>query len=151
MKDKEKQIEEMAIEDIVKIYPEISRPTAFGIINVLKIKYGKPKLPKDSVVLSREEWEAKLDEQYEKGQLDTRNDFDGKIVLERERFEHLCDLAYFGSGEEEIRKETAEKIFLESIEKVKERFRQTKGYSTCYDIVFTLMKLAKQFGVEIKE
>jgi hypothetical protein len=54
--DKE-TIEEMAIEDIVKIYPAISRPTAFGIINILKFKYGKPKLPKDSVALSKEEYE----------------------------------------------------------------------------------------------
>ena len=44
-----------------------------------------------------------------------------------------------------------EKIFNEVITKIKERFEQTKGYTTCYDVVFALTELAKQYGVEIKE
>ncbi len=47
--------------------------------------------------------------------------------------------------------ETAENIFIQAIEKVKERFTQTKGYTTCYDVVFVLENLAKEFGVELKE
>lgn len=32
------------------------------------------------------------------------------VVLTREEYERLCDLAYFGNGEETVRKETAEKF-----------------------------------------
>ena len=35
------------------------------------------------------------------------------VVLTREEYEKLCDLAYFGNGEEVIRKETAEKYHAE--------------------------------------
>ena len=36
-----------------------------------------------------------------------------KVVLTQKEYERLCDLAYFGSGEETIRKETAREIFSE--------------------------------------
>ena len=35
---------------------------------------------------------------------------EGVVLLTREEYEKLCDLAYFGNGEETIRKETAEKF-----------------------------------------
>lgn len=85
MKDKEKQIEEIAkvmcstclsVEQpcYMKNQPcSLTKKQAQALY-----EQGYRKLPEDSVVFSREEWEAKLDEQYEKGQLDTRNDFDGK-------------------------------------------------------------------------
>lgn len=57
-------------------------------------------------------------------------------MLERERFEHLCDLAYFGSGEEEIRKETAEKIYRELCE---------------HGTTYVKKWIKEQFSVEIKE
>ena len=41
---------------------------------------------------------------------------EGAVVITREEYEKLCDLAYFGNGEETIRKETAEKV----AEKLKE-------------------------------
>lgn len=35
---------------------------------------------------------------------------EGGVVLTRKEYERLCDLAYFGNGEETVRKETAEKF-----------------------------------------
>ena len=144
--DKE-MIEEMAIEDIVKVYPEISRPTAFGIINILKFGYGQSKLPKDSVVLSRKEYE-KLNN------LKVFSETCGTISTKQ-----LYD--YMREFKEGTVRETAEKI-LNDIKYTVKRNERTmlrnidgllagnKIVESC-DINERVDEIAKQYGVEIKE
>jgi hypothetical protein len=63
MKDKEKQIEEMAkgLLEYIKVYGKLHL-TVDGIDNTARLlaKFGITKIPEDSVVLSREEFENNL-------------------------------------------------------------------------------------------
>ena len=154
MKDKEKQIEEMAKETRNKQWQKrdeyclrIQKAMQYkgncdhedvpSILVDYEEEIKKELIPENNVVLSREEYEdlqvgKDFNYGYHKGYKNTE--------------------AYYENFKlPEERKETAEKIFTEAIAKIKERFEQTKGYTTCYDIVFALTELAKQHGVEIKE
>ena len=105
---------------------------------------------KDKVVLSREEYEKK-EKQIK--------DLKYALKVHSERLDHFYnlneDVYYYEEKQAEAvkqaRKETAEKIFPEALKKVREKFEKTKGYTSCYDVVITLMELAKQLGVEIKD
>ena len=142
MKDKE-MIEEMAIEDIVKVYPEISRPTEFGIIKILETE-GYRKLPKNSVVLSREE-HAKLVAQVRQ---EFEHEYKDKVVLSREEYDELLKIKdncieLMKQGEQQILnigKETAEKII---------KMLKQPPYIDFIES-WVLEDVAKQFGVEIK-
>jgi hypothetical protein len=124
MKEQEKQIEEMAkaLLEYIKVYGKLHL-TVDGIDNTARLfeKFGITKLPEDSVVLSREEYDS-----YHK--------------LVTELTIKNC----------KARKETAEKILnaiydkLNTFEAVYEI-----DYESYVDDV--LWEIAKQFGVEIKE
>lgn len=66
------------------------------------------------------------------------------VVLTRERFEHLCDLAYFNGGEEEIYKETAKEI-LTAIGNITVGGLMTK---LKYDMDFR--NICTKYGVEVE-
>lgn len=124
MKDKEKQIKEL--------HRLLCKKGFDGENSRAKFIYnqGYRKLPEDSVVLSREEYDGK------------------KIVVEMSGGHKLrLSVGKFGEMskilEEEIRKETAEKIF-----------SFIKHYFVDRTLVlneFTFKLIAKQFGVEIKD
>ena len=128
MKDKEKQIEE--ISKILDLYSGCSSYNkAYNIANALYLQ-GYRKLPKDSVVLSREEFKKLLDNNIR------------------------IDMEYFEQEKAKARKETAEKIF----EKIKNKINELEkfyfdngkiGYNGL--TIRELNELARQFGVEIKE
>lgn len=52
---------------------------------------------------------------------------------------------------EQVRKETAREVLEEAIKKVKEKFNLTNGYTTCYDVVFSLTKIAQDLGVKLED
>lgn len=154
MKDKEKQIEEMAkdIEHQKMFGPCIFENCPFReddeiLCNNCKVaqylynKHYLPKLPKDSVVLSREEYREYVDnenEAYYRGQHETEVYYKN-IQIPRER------------------KETAERDFnavIKALETKKTSILTHYGIkeSVGADIAIrTVKELAKQFGVEIKE
>ena len=165
-----KQIEEMAIEDIVKAYPEISRPTAFGIISILKLGYGETKLPKDSVVntptiqcetysqndmvlISREEYE-KLLKIKEQSSIKETNYFSNlfKLQKELEQVEKERDSAIDNCDRKS--KETAEKAFEITKKIIDKKYAIETPWTraTLSSIINQIEKeFAKHFGVDIKE
>ena len=149
MKDKEKQIEEMAkaLLEYIKAYGKLHL-TVDGIDNTARlfVKFGITKLPKDSVVLSREEFEElkQYEEKVKSGACFTQKEWldlcDEECKRNTENLSKARQLA---------RKETAEKI-LKEIEKL--CYFNHREYS-CGEIITLrdVNELAKQFGVEIKE
>ena len=135
MKDKEKQIEEMTDEKIIEILkkridninPWETHALEYhkGLLNLINRLKAESKLPKDSVVLSREEYGSKLQDAYDNG---------------------------VEFGKEWGSKETAEKILNElhmhfSADKLCGIANPNKNYNSAK----VVSRLAKQFGVEIKE
>ena len=127
MKDKEKQIEEMAkvlIEASCKGYEcencafihtlEEAESTCFCLKNLYNAGYRK--IPEGSVVLSKEEWET-LHNDYAKALYNARRD---------------------------ERKETAREIFAKEREFI---YNKWKAYITMNDLI----EFAKQYGVEVEE
>lgn len=119
-----KQIEE--IETIIKSnLAEGSFANAFARkVAIQIVEHYQPKLPEDSVVLSREEYEL------------LKNDLDKGNYGEFE--------SGFSQGYEKGSKETAEKIFSELLKEFDKR-------KSCGNADVVVYELAKQFGVEIKE
>ena len=167
MKDKE-MIEEMA-----KIISN-ARDTYFGtdagkdgyytpVGHYAKVllEQGYRKIDKDSVVLSREEYEKK--KTHLQNVLELSNSQFEKVVKENESLERLLSLIDDIPKENLLdvdkaietikakeRKETAEKI----LKRIKEIYTIDTGWTDWYDDSFfgaEYKKLAKQFGVEIKE
>lgn len=144
MKDKEKQIEEMANCDKC-VHKKICKNEFKGapIIEFQGCEHYQPKLPEDSVVLSREE-----KQEYENlVKLLTYN----KPVKSR-----VYDVVK--GIKNRASKETAEKIFAKIDEELAEcTIVNEGGYGWNYqgyeatDLRKRLTKLAKQFDVEIKE
>ena len=138
MKDKEKEIKDIcklicvtcAQFDGCAINCKAHRDTAEALYNA-----GYRKLPKDSVVLSREEYERITKE----------------LVTEQRATEIAKE--YF----EKMRKETAEKDFNTIVKALEERKGIVEAFygvaeSVGVDIAIrTIKELAKQFSVEIKE
>ena len=131
-------------------------------------KHYQPKLPEDSVVLSKDEKQKLLHGMYEQGKFDALADLekDGKVVLLREEYNLLINikkffqtadseisagnlLVYLKEFKEEAHKETAEKILNKGKELVKKwlsRNDEKVGF------MFDFKEFIKeQFGVEIKE
>lgn len=155
MKDKEKQITEMAqlIADncsihkvyVNKHYPDRQKDMYYSLAEEL-LKHYQPKLPKDSIVLSKEEDEELRQE---------RSDY---ITELQETHNENCGLRI---ELEETSKETTEKIILSEIATIKNirddcilpepKYRE--GYVDCCNTILFYLKnnLARQFGVEIKE
>lgn len=144
MKDKEKQIEEMAKsdKDLMQLCKLLFENWDGTVINVAKtvLEHYQPKLPEDSVVLSREE---------------------------KQEYENLVKLLIYDkpikSRVYEFVKDTKYQASKETAEKYKGFIREllTNGddsITTYYgDVKYRLIReddlqeLAKQFGVEIKE
>lgn len=156
---RKEQVEKIAkerneIKDIMKVLDKCPSLNPAYKAEVATVIYGNNyrKLPEDSIVLSREEYE-KLQEtisdlKYDK--FDLKNEIsekDNKIAL----LEETIDCIKFNVGF--ARKETAEKIFdilyqwldLENIEKY--------GFVTIqkFDFLRKFREIYKQFGLEIKE
>ena len=146
---------------------------------------GYRKINDNEIVMSKEEKQKLLKEMYEQGKFDAIADLEkeGKVVIGKEEFERLKSQRYIitpkqvKSGkvvnlpfipiqeyeikpipsEEEIRKETAEKIFVKLInELITKKERVKKFYSNKesvgVDIAIRKAKdLAKQFGVDLGE
>lgn len=127
---------------ITKTYPNkysIEYPAkAIRLANEL-LEHYQPKLPEDSIVLTREKYDAlKLIENYH-----IKSCGKNSIVLTEKEHEIAMRNQYdvgFGFGYQKGSKETAEKILKAVLEEVGEFYAG--------DIV---EELAKQFGVEIKE
>lgn len=153
MKDKEKQIEEMAkvIDDRLiearGYLGSMNRGEGYWIAQKL-VEHYQPKLPKDSVVLSREEYEILTKDIEHPTDEVLKKLVVGKNILTEQVIEKTS-------------KETAEKIILPEIETIKTirdncilpepKYRE--GYVDCCNTILFYLKnnLAKQFGVEIKE
>lgn len=142
MKDKEKQIEEMAkiIADsctihkvyVNKHYPDRQKDMYYSLAEEL-LKYYQPKLPEDSVVLSRDAYQV-METKIEQLTKYAEN--------ERQLREYYCN---------EARKETAEKFVNETIKRKQTLMNPyTDDESECVS-TYWIYKLAKQFGVKIKE
>ena len=151
--DREKQIEEIA-----KAMCEYCKEMC-GEDGCPRLPFSKENFDKECFVYRIEEAENL----YEKGY---RKIKDNEIVVSKEEYEGLINQNKGLKEENHIlrlenndleaqvelkSKETAREIFLNAIAKVKERFKQTKGYTTCYDIVFVLTKLAEKYGVDLGE
>ena len=154
MKNKQEQIEEMAkerneIKDIMKILDKCVSLNPMCKAEVATVIYDNNyrKIPEDSVVLSREEYEKltaprlfiKPRELNQKELAEKlKNEKYGIIGVDESNIEIIPSRV-------EIEKETAEKILNELIDNSnKITFFDCRG-------ALDLDKLAKQFGVEIKE
>ena len=154
MKDKEKQIEEMAkIIGYCYCDKECQNKCAYcdiSSLNEAKKLYenGFRKLPENSVVLSRERYE-KLKSLYDEiwdSYYDGENN--AKVYYENIKIPREC-------------KATAEKIILSEIETIKtirdnytlSEPKYSEGYIDCCNTILFYLKnnLAKQFNIEIKE
>ena len=176
MKDKEKQIEEkleMARIIAFDLCPSGKQHNGlyreplcysndnFGdcskIKNVVDNLYnaGYRKIPEDSVVLSREEYEKKKKhlqnvlelssfqlENVVKENEKLKEQLKDKKLLTEENYNKLCHLAYFGYDD----------AYEKGSKKTAEKFLQL-AYDRCLEKSFIkkVEELAKQFGVEIKE
>lgn len=164
MKDKEKQIEEMA--RTVCCFPNVrcfyetckkcNQSSECKIYKDCKELYeqGYRKIPKDSVVLSREEYEKK--KKHLQDVLELSNAQYEKVLEENKRLERLLNLIddlpkenlldvdkAIETIKQKARKETAEKIL-----------KFLDDYCDCdsaYLVEQAKEYVAKQFGVEIKE
>ena len=179
MKDKEKQIEEMA-KDLTKHIDK----TIYGVRSsnerekcaTFLVDKGWVKLPKDSVVLSREEFEEKY-ETSEKFMAvvreleDLKQNLEDKVVLTKEEYEKYKIIEYMGKKsttipaykliktfrgvEEQASKETAEK-FAEKLENGIDKLDiilhedNDEQYVSINQLLEFIDEIAKQFGVEIK-
>ena len=147
MKDKEKQIEEMAklIDDRIleanAWIGSMNKGEGYWIAQEL-VKHYQPKLPKDSVVLSREEYEILTKDIEHPTDEVLKKLIVGKNMLVEKAIE-------------DTRKEMAEKIlntefFIFEIENRSEEYQ--KGYMQAVrECCSRKDELAKQLGVEIKE
>lgn len=130
MKDKE-MIEEMAkdiqnaVNGCVKYWAEV--------IAKYLTEQDYRKLPKDSVVLTKDELEDKV--------IITKKEYD------KLKYTFNCGYPVYKQGLEEGSKETVEKI----LNYIADLRIITNGKVCAYDLVNQLEELAKQFGVEIKE
>ena len=108
------------------------------------VEHYQPKLPKDSVVLSREEYEKLKRIEAEKDRL-----YEIKLDLENQLIEKgWTDYEGADEIEKRVSKETAEKIFKMLISKLdSNQFLSGKRIIMEVDVE----NLAKQFDVEIKE
>ena len=131
MKDKEKQIEEMAFDLTMIVQVDYYGHTLFKETAESLVNQGYRKLPKDSVVLSREEYEKQYDEKWDNYRDGENN---AKVYYENIVIPKL---------KEQSRKETAEKIY-----------DFAKGFFEWDEegFVWELTKYIKtELGVEIKE
>lgn len=152
MKDKEKQIEEMTLSQAIAHAKEVAETRedlckecrgehlqlANWLIELQELRKNKP--PKDSVVLSRGEFEKlkDLDESYNH--------------LEKTKDELLSEKSKLALQLAQARKETANK-FLNMIYWKAVKHIKGKDKADCFvEISFEkLDEIAKQFGVDIKE
>lgn len=138
MKDKEKQF--MLFSERKNLAEEyetwVNQPLKDGtkikdcplsVITFMQSK-GYRKLPKDSVVMSKEEL----------------NDIENKCF--DNGFDKGAEI-----GRANASKETAEKNINDIFKICKQRFNDTKGYTCWGDIEIAIHQYAKQVGVEIKE
>lgn len=157
MKDKEKQIEEIAKR--IHIATDLYYMDCIKVATYLFEKDNCRIIDKDSVVLSKVEKEKLLKEMYEQGKFDAIADLDkdGKVVLSKEEYEILkikekekhwlqtC-MSVWENAKIDGSNETAEKILTyigNMIDDCDDRFK-LKDYQWHKN-------LCKQFGVEIKE
>lgn len=163
MKDKEKKIEEMAKEmcNVCKAIEEtcyMKKQPCSLIRDEAKVLYeqGYRKLPENSVVLSREEYNKKKKHlqnvlelssfQFEnvvKENEKLKEQLKDKKLLTEENYNKLCHLAYFGYDDayEKGSKETAEKIIC-----LIKTFCPDKKF---VEVITRI--ISERFGVEIKE
>lgn len=131
MKDKEKQIEEMAKD----IYEQKSCDTSFEenckLLAYDLVTLGYQKVDKNSVVLTRKEWKNLQEE---------KNDYKQRFESSEKRYEQLVQSSC--EALEKKSKETAQEILRRFVE-----FSE----NPCNSREDILKELAKQFGVEIKE
>ena len=145
---KQEQIEEMAkvIRPILEnrtdicFIPDLDKPIAEELL-----KHYQPKLPKDSVVLSREEFKNYCNLSVENEVLkEEKEQFENDVCNYEMNLQHL-------TGElEQVRKETAEKILDLLVPDCK--VCDENWHSGCLCLRATLAeKIAKQFDIEIKK
>ena len=65
-----------------------------------------------------------------------------EVVIKKEAYERLCDLAYFGNGEQTIRKETAEKFAESFKQRMKDKYQGSGIWWT--EIVLMAIKICKE-------
>jgi rubrerythrin len=147
MKDKEKQIEEMAKEIFDICAWRFGKPNDYKEIfndiaeDLTKLNYLK--IDKDSVVLTREEYNKK--KKHLESVLELSSTQFEKVVRENEKLNNKIEvlretITWYDNDIKKIRKETAEKIFKE----LKVKLKGVVGLNY-------LDELAKQYGVDIKE
>ena len=143
MKDKEKHIEEMArkvcqhprLKDFYKTCKECNNGGDCYIYNLCKklSEYYQPKLPKDSVVLTREEYGSKLQDAYDNG-VEFGKEWGSKESVEKfanEVYKELYQLGRIYALPETL---DADKYGI---------------FSLTQEVIAKIAK--EQFGVEIKE
>ena len=161
MKDKEKQIEVKKLVNIItKVYPNkysIEYPAkAIRLANELLERY-QPKLPKDSVMLSMEEFKK----------LNTPRVYISQKYLTDKEVTEMLDKSMFSVIQDnstiemipsraEIERETAEKFYkkvrklLKKVDIIVDGDEGLVGYEESA-VDKGLTEISKQFGVEIKE
>lgn len=131
MKDKEKQIEEMTkerieIQDIMKLLGKCSSLNPMYRAEVATVIYGNNyrKLPEDSVVLTREEWNKLMGDTYTGKEVD-------EIVAYKERVK-------------------TKEVSRDILTKLADDFNGLVGMDVEYPLN-KVKELARQFGVEVEE
>lgn len=141
---KEKQLQEMSslINDKLFTYLDDQNLTCDDVCNFLAndiLKHYQPKLPKDSVVLTKSQYDMLIASSSYEGSIDQLKN---TVILSKEEYEELlkvnkADLAEQASY---TRKETVDKIY-RSYE---------KEYGEFYNVGLMLLKIIikEQFGIE---
>lgn len=147
MKDKENQIEEMVSIMAASNNPFVDVPVEI-MPNVAEALYnaGYRKLPKDSVVLSREEYERLKRVENEKDRL-----YEIKLDLENQLIEKgWTDYEGADEIEKRVSKETAENILNDLVKNCQYAFNINGKPIVELDGDFVLNS-AKSYGIKIKE
>ena len=153
MKDKEKQIEEMAkvIDDRLLeargYLGSMNKGEGYWIAQKL-VEHYQPKLPEDSVVLTREEIDSAEYFYVQDGELKLIEKGRGKFIT-NEWYKELLMKMPLGHELAKERKETAEKILNVIHKELWDE--KTPIANTFVNVDIKVRELVKQFGVEIKE
>ena len=145
--------------DTCGYYDDDSKCISFGQAIAL-YEQGYRKLPKDSVVLSKEEYEKLKNESIDKLFADDKF-FKEEFKANEEYLQKRANRDYVKLVKKQARKETAEKI-LNEVNRIVNKYQikvNRNDYELfgfiymvdCGDIALCLDKLAKQFGVELKD
>ncbi len=160
MKEREKQIEEMAKadKDLIQLCKLLFENWDGTVINAAKtvLEHYQPKIPEDSVVLSREEIDSAEYFYVQDGELKLIEKGRGKFIT-NEWYKELLMKMPLGHELAKERKETAEK-FIKECKKYKVKkfspvdiYQRDTGVSWIEMPEWKLDEFVKQFGVEIKE